>query len=161
VARPALANLDDLEAALGGPVADSQQAESLLARASAIVRAFAGKTWTTTDDDDEEVLDVVPPDIPGVVVGMVERATRNPDGVTQVQETAGPFSLGRSFGSDAAGRIYLTAMDKLVIRAAVGSTGVGTLTMTRGPLETPDVSECTADGYSGITEADNPYSLWP
>lgn len=139
MARPPLATVDDLHDALGTPVSgsDVKKALSLLGRASAIVRAFAGKTWV----DDQNALEDVPEDIPGVVVSMVERATRNPDGYTQ--ETAGPFS--RSFGSEAAQRLFMTSMEKLVIRAACGSTGISVLPTTRGDLETPSVVDYGLD----------------
>ncbi len=131
MARPALATLDDLEALLGSLVDDPTQALARLRQASAIVRAFAGVTWL--NEDETELLDV-PPDIPDLVAGMVERASHNPSGATQ--ETAGEYS--RSFGSDAAKRIFLDWNDKLVIRAAVGASpsGIGVLTTTRGEVET-------------------------
>lgn len=137
MARPALATVDDLERLLGEDVGEEEsatyiQATARLEQASAIVRAFSGETWL----DDSGDLSGVPDDIPGVVAGMVERASRNPAGV--VQEQAGPFA--RSFGSDAAQRIYLSKMDRLVIRAAIGSTGVRTIGTTRGNLETSDVT---------------------
>lgn len=131
--RPPLANVDDLEAALGAEVDNEDQATSLLERASAIVRAYARKTWLNADETE---LEDVPADIPGVVVSMVERATRNPTGVTQEQEQAGPFARSRSFGTDASQRLYLTRSDKLVIGAAAGTAGLGTISTTRGPLET-------------------------
>lgn len=135
MARPALATIDDLEALLGSSVDDTAQALARLGQASAIVRAFAGETWL--NEDETELVDV-PPDIPGVVAGMVERASHNPAGITQ--EVAGEFS--RSFGADAAKRIYLDWNDKLVIRAAIGAlgSGIGVLTTTRGDIETRDVS---------------------
>lgn len=141
MARPSLADITELEARLGSTFTDPSavltQAEARLADASEIVRAYAGKTWLT--DDESALADDVPGAIPGVVASMVERATRNPGGITQ--ETAGPFS--RSFGSDAATRLFLTAAEKSVVRAAAGRLGIATLSTTRGPLETA----CLSDGY--------------
>lgn len=134
--RPPLATVDELEAALGTSV-DQAQAISLLGRASAIVRAFTGSTWLDEDGN----LDDVPDDVPGVVVGMVERATRNETGEVGGSETIGPFTWSHSFGQEAAQKLYLTAMDKLVLRAAVGSTGLGVISTTRGPVETPAVTD--------------------
>lgn len=133
MAHPALATTGDLETRLGEVLENPLQAEARLADASAIVRAYAGRTWL----DDDNQLEDVPADIPGVVASMVERATLNPAGTTQ--ETAGPFS--RSFGSDAAARLYLTKMEKLVVRAAAGRLSVGALPVTRGDLETPAVRD--------------------
>ena len=137
MARPVLADIEALNVALDTPVTNEAQALSLLHRASAIVRAYAGQTWL----DDDGNLEGVPDDVPGVVVSMVERATRNPDGGVSNQETVGPFAWSRSFGDDAAQRLYLTAMDKLVLGSAIGASPLGIITTTRGPLETPSVSD--------------------
>jgi hypothetical protein len=141
VPRPALATLDDLEARLGtlNPD-DTPRAVARLADASEIVRAYAGRTWLSSDEFDVED---IPGAIPGVVASMVERATLNPGGV--VSEQAGPF--GRSFGSDAAQRLFLTKAEKAVVRAAVGSTTVGTLSTTRGDLDTPAVTSNPSDPW--------------
>lgn len=149
MARPALATVADLERLLGASVADEDQADARLEQASAIVRAFARQTWL---NDAGDALEGVPDDIPLVVAGMVERATRNPDGATQ--ESAGPFS--RSFGPEAASRLYLTSADKLVIRAAVGSTVIGTLSTSGGDLETAAV--LCDDGWGGDIPWDDPFA---
>lgn len=153
--RPALATVDDLELLLGESIADPGQAEARLEQASELVRAYAGQDWLTDDDTE---LALVPGALPGVVCGIVERATRNPDGVTQ--EAAGPFS--RSFGADAASRIYLTDGDKRIIRHASGAQSLTVISTTRGAMETANVLDIAVDeGLSGITEADDPYALWP
>lgn len=141
MARPALAGIEDLEARLGKPIPDVLQALARLEDASEIVRAYAGRTWLNADED---AVEDVPGQIPGIVASMVERATRNPDGITS--EAAGPFN--RSFGSDAAARLYLTKAEKLVVRAAAGRTGLGAISTTRGPLETGSVSA----GYGTFSE---------
>lgn len=150
MARPALATVDDLEILLGESVVDPAQADARLCQASELVRAYAGQDWL---DDDETALDGVPGAIPGVVCGIVERATRNPDGVTQ--EAAGPFS--RSFGADAASRIYLADGDKRIIRRAAGAQPLAVISTTRGQMETGAV----VDGWSDIPEELDPYSVWP
>lgn len=133
MARPALATIADLEDRLGTiDSSDIPVLEARLADASAIVRAYAGQTWL---NDAGTALADVPPDIPGIVATMVERAVRNPSGVTS--EQAGPF--GRSFGADAAQRLYLTKAERAVIRAAVGVSSVSPLATTRENLETPRV----------------------
>lgn len=128
-----LASLTDLEDRLGAPVASSlaAQAYARLRDASAIVRAYAGVSWT----DDDGNLEDVPDGVVGVVASMVERASRNPDGVTQ--ETAGPFN--RSFGSTASDRLYMTKSERMVVRSAAGRSAIGTLSTTRGEVETADV----------------------
>jgi hypothetical protein len=77
---------------------------------------------------------------------MVERATRNPAGVTF--ESSGPFS--RSFGADAAQRIYMTKNDRMVVRHAIGRNGIGTLATSRGPLETGTTGDRYAATLVGL-----------
>lgn len=150
MSRPALATLDDLDDLLSGTGLsdfDMNRATVLLAQASEIVRAYAGLTWLNDDEDDVED---VPGQIPDIVTAMVERATRNPDGSTQ--ESAGPFA--RSFGADAAQRLYLTRWEKMVVRAAAEKNAVGTLATSRGPLETPAVY---GSGYVTLPPAQAEY----
>ncbi len=152
MSRPTLASIDDLMA-LSGPIVqeDTPRALVLLAMASEVVRAYAGVTWLNTDEDDVED---VPAQIPDVVVSMVWRATNNPFGV--VQETAGPFS--RSFGADAAQRIYMTKQERMIVRAAAGLAPVGPMGTTRGVLETRAIEP--GDGlYDPSTAETDPFSL--
>jgi hypothetical protein len=137
MSRAPLATVDDVAARLGQTLDPTDpQVLARLGDASEIVRAYAGETWL----DDEGDLDDVPDAIPGVVAQMVERAARNPMGVVAEQKTAGPFQQQFSFGADAATRIYMTRNDKMVVRAAVGRTGIGTIATSRGILETPPVT---------------------
>lgn len=154
--RPAFAQVEDLERLLGQDIGTSalrDQAEARLEQASELVRAFADADWL---NDDETAVEGLPGAIPGVVAGIVERASRNPEGAVQESQTTGPFSVSRSFGADAAARLYLTKGDKLVIRRSVGVGGIGVISTTRGQIETSSV---TCDW--GYVEADDPYRLWP
>jgi hypothetical protein len=132
--RPALATSADVAARLGHDVDDEDQVQAWLEDASALARAYAGRTWLNADETE---LENEPADVVGVVAGMVVRLISNPDGVTQ--ESLGQFS--QSFGSDASQRLFLTAADKLILKAASGRTGIGTLPTTRGHLETPRVRD--------------------
>lgn len=156
MARPALASVEDLERLLAEDIdgdASTEQAEARLEQASELVRAYAGTDWLNADESDVEG---VPGAIPGVVVGIVERASRNPSGT--VSESAGPYS--RSFGSEAAARIYLTAGDKMIIRHAVGNvSGLSVISTTRGPIETGDCPGWL--GFEDTVENLDPYRLWP
>lgn len=152
MSRPALASIDDLTA-LTGAIAteDTPRASVLLAMASEIVRAYAGVTWLNDDGDE---LGDVPSQIPDVVASMVWRATSNPLGV--VQETAGPFS--RSFGADAAQRLYMTKQERAIVRVAAGVAPVGPMGTTRGALETRAIE--SGDGlYDPPTAETDPFSL--
>lgn len=108
---PLLAEIADLEARLGSQVDDETKAEALLDYASALVRKHVGELWV----DEEGDLTDLPDGVRQVVVEMVARAVANPLGVTQAQETVGPFSQGVSFGQDAHQRIYLTKADKTIL----------------------------------------------
>ena len=128
---PTLASLSDLEERLGHslPGEDLSSAQRLLRYASSLVRAYAGLSWV---DDDGQLADV-PGDVVDVVVEIVDRATKNPAGATQV--LAGPFS--RSFGADAAQRMYLSGSDKTILAAIPGRrAGLQVISTTRGPVET-------------------------
>lgn len=108
---PLLAEIADLEARLGSQVDDETKAEALLDYASALVRKHVGELWV----DEEGDLTDLPDGVRQVVVEMVARAVANPLGVTQAQETVGPFSNGVTFGQDAHQRIYLTKSDKTIL----------------------------------------------
>src|SRR5574338_247454 len=153
MSRPALAILDDLEP-LTGAIAESgvERANKLLAMASEVVRAYAATTWLNDAGDDVED---VPGQIADIVAAMVERATRNPMGVTQ--ESAGPFS--RSFGADASQRLYMTRAERMVVRATVERTVIGTLGTSRGALETRAVDVTSTWGDDAPIEATDPFSL--
>lgn len=134
MALPALATLDDLETRLGQSVdgPDVGQALWLLEFASDRVRARTGRTWT---DDDGALLDV-PSLATKVTVEMVFRAVTNPEGVTQ--DTAGPFTL--SFGPEAAQRIYIAREERDDLRSLSARSGLGVISTTRCPVETPPVN---------------------
>ena len=129
---PALATVGDLEGRLAESVPNETQAEALLSYASALVRAYTGKTFV---DDAGTLIDPLPDGVAQVTVEMVFRAVTNPGGYTQ--ETTGPFTV--SFGSAAAQRLYLTAADKSILGAR-GTGGLTVLSTTRGDLETRPVS---------------------
>lgn len=160
--RPPLATVDDLVRLLGAPIdtgAPQTQATALLEMASEHVRAFAGQTWLNSDES--ALIDGTPKALSGVVVGMVYRAIRNPDGA--VSATAGPFA--RDFGPDAAARIYLTKGDKDVIAMATGSNpaGIGVISTTRGPMETTNVEPIFNTGGADVlppVEDVDPWALW-
>lgn len=139
----ALADIEELEQRLGEQL-EGDAAIQALARlddASHIVRAYAG-----TVSDDWAGADI-PDAVPGIVASMVERATRNQDGV--IQEGAGPFQ--RSFGADAANRLYLTKNDKMILRALGGGTAtLGVIGFSRGTVET--ASPCGTDALADIAD---------
>lgn len=117
---------------------DTDQAELLLAQASAIVRSYTGRTFTDADGD---LIDPLPDGVSGVVIEMVTRVAQNPEGATQ--DTAGPYSV--SFGPNAAERLYLSSGDRIVLDPLKRTGGLRTIPTTRGPVETPSAARFTAD----------------
>lgn len=64
-----------------------------------------------------------------VVARVVIRHLRNPEGVRQVQEGAGPFQRSMTHGGDDPGALYLTDEDRAELGAA-GSGGAFTIDQT-------------------------------
>jgi len=108
MAYPPLATIDDIEARAPTLTLNETQAEALLVDASAIIRAYAGRTWV---DDAGTALSGVPDGVPGMAAMMVIRALRN-DGFSQ--EGIGDYSV--NYGAQAADRLFLTKADKLQLR---------------------------------------------
>lgn len=148
---PPLASIDDLQARLPETIAESDEAraEAVLEDASTLVRAEAGTTWVTDDELDEDIPDI----IVIVTLAAARRGFLNPDGFTQ--ETLGDHSV--SYG--ARGAVYLTAEEKSLIAAAVGNFALGTISTTRGDLETPAVLDCFA--VDDTIEEYAPWQLMP
>jgi hypothetical protein len=146
---PTLATVDQLETRLAQPVPDEDQALALLNYASARIRGWTGKTSLT---DVGDLVDPLPDGVSQVGVEMVFRAVTNPTGATQ--DTTGPFSV--SFGPDAAQRIYLSKSDKTILRSR---PGLGTISTTRGDVETGTVWVPTTDPFADPVPllADPPY----
>jgi hypothetical protein len=122
----ALAAVTDIEARLGRVFVDDElgRVVALLDDASSLVRDEAGKDWI---DPDTGGLTTVPGSIRAVVLRVVERAIRNPQGFSA--EAAGDYSYQRP-GVEAG--IYLDERDARTIRKALGRTGLWTQPVTRG-----------------------------
>lgn len=89
--------------------AEQDRADTLLIDASALVRDLA-------KDIDQRVEDgEIDPNTPrAIVCAMVKRVMQGPtefDGVTQAQQTAGPFQRGVTFANPS-GDLYLTKLEK-------------------------------------------------
>lgn len=118
---PALVSTDDLAARVG-PIPDSEQARaaSCIADATALVVAEVGAkalAWTA---------DVVPVEVPAVILAAAGRVYRNPEGL--VSQTVGPLSESRSPTSVSA---YLTEYERQLVRRAAGKSGLATVRVTR------------------------------
>ncbi|WP_329520512.1 hypothetical protein [Spirillospora sp. NBC_01491] len=89
-------------------VADSPRAVRLLSRASALVRAYTGRTFT---DDNGDLVEPVPDAVHEVVLAAAARAWRNPQGY--VQDTTGPFTV--RWSERTADGVYLTGDERMML----------------------------------------------
>ena len=137
---PRFAEVADVEARLGRPFAGDEiaQCEAFLDDASMVIRAEAGRTWLNDSGDalvgTEAQLDA----LRTVCANMAARVMRNPSGANQ--RTAGPFSESYA-PSVSAAHVYLSKSDRKVLAWVVGRSGVGTLSTTRGPIETTPIRD--------------------
>lgn len=120
-----LATVMDVEQRLGRVFANPElgRVVALLEDASELVRLEAGRTWVDADG--------VPLPVPGavraVVLRMVDRAIRNPDGFSA--ESDGDYSYQRTQVEPG---VYLTDAERAILRRATGRTGLWTQPTTRG-----------------------------
>lgn len=131
---PALATVEMLNGRLSEPAEgddDLSRAQAALEDASTLIRSETATTWVTDGALDDDVPDVVVM----VTLAVARRAYLNPDGIRQ--ETLADHSV--TYGGT--GAVYLTGAERALVRKAVGLGGIGTISTTRGPLET----SCAAD----------------
>ena len=64
-----------------------------------------------------------------VVVSMVQRVFRNPEGVRQRQEGTGPFTGSVTYGGDQPGALWVTDAELAMLSVAGGSQGAFTIDM--------------------------------
>lgn len=109
--------------------AEDPRALAYLEAASGAIRGEAGENWVDTEG---ELVTTLPASIPGLTVRIAARLISNPSGVES--EATGPFRV--TFGPG-----DLTTAERREIRLALGRpyNGIGTISTTRGPLETGDV----------------------
>lgn len=113
---PPLATTADITARAPELTLNATQAAALIADASAVIRAYAGRDWV---NDAGSALEGIPDGIPGVCAMMVIRALRVPEGVSQ--EAIGNYSV--TYSPYASDRLYLTRTEKAFIKRAVSSGG--------------------------------------
>lgn len=82
---------------------------------------------------------VVEPDLLGnvkdVVVSMVQRVFRNPEGVRQRQEGTGPFTGSVTFGGDQPGALWVTDAELAMI--SLSGSNRGAFTIDTIPVTSP------------------------
>ena len=133
-----LATVADLGAWLNETLTTDARAAAVLDHASSLVRIAAGVTWLEPA--------VVPDGIPQLVVRVAARMWQNPSGLKSA--TTGPFS--GTFGG-----MELTVSERAEIQRILnpGSLrGIGTISTTRGPIETPSI-------YVDVVGSDQPIEV--
>lgn len=127
MALPPLVTLTEFGVWVGDDLAGDQQAEMVLASASALVRAEARRTWTTEDGQ----LSDVPDQVRTIVLEVAARRWRNPEGYTS--ETDGDYTYRQE--AETASLYLLDAERDILARLRRPRSGLWTLPTTRG--ETP------------------------
>lgn len=122
-----LATVLDVELRLGRTLVDPELSRvvGLLEDASDLVCLEAGTEWV---DPDTDALLPVPGAIRGVVLRMVDRVARNPEGFSA--ESDGDYSYQRT--QVQSGGVYLTDAERAIIRRACRRTGLWTQPLERG-----------------------------
>lgn len=159
---PSFAEIEDLEEA-GFQCPDAQEATHVLWAASTRVRREAGQTFVADDGEliytgsDDPKLQLAGDLLQSVTIEAALRRLRNPEGATQRSEGLGPFTESVTMSAD---NVYLSREEKADVAQAAelaypsgGFPGLGTISTTRGPLETAAV----CGGVSGDPVADDPF----
>lgn len=144
MALPPLAPVSDLAAWVGREIPDNDpRAGAVLSAASALVRSYAGQSWTADDGNLADVPDVVT----AVVVQVAGRVWVNPDGLTSATIDDGT----RRWGESGSAGLYLSQHEKDILAdyASVEQSDLGTLSVTRGTLGPDTIYVPTAPAPSG------------
>lgn len=136
MASPAFATLSDLSAR-GVDTSDASRAQAAIEDVSNLIHHYTNSAWI--DDDTGELVATVPGIAKTICCNAVQRTLRNPLGLTQQNESAGPFSQGFQF-ADSSADAYLRGNEIEQLRSAAGvGNGLAVMEITRGSLETPAV----------------------
>lgn len=101
------ATADDVTGAWigAGVPTDDDLVDKWIGKAEREIRRHVPDVQDRIDSGDEPDLK---DDVVDVVVAMVTRVFRNPEGVRQTQETTGPFTSSTTYGGDLPGGLVLT-----------------------------------------------------
>lgn len=129
---PALASLSDLSAR-GVDTSDASRAQAAIEDVSNLIHHYTNSAWV--DDDTGELVATVPGIAKTICCNAVQRMLRNPLGLTQQNESAGPFSQGFQF-ADSSADAYLRRNEIDQLRRAAGApSGLSSIQTTRGTVE--------------------------
>lgn len=98
------------------PEDKTELVEALILDAELIIKSEYPKIQERIDDNklDIEIIKLV-------VARMVTRVLKNPEGLTYIQNTVGPYSQARNYGSGAGTDMWLTAEEKEILSATKGT----------------------------------------
>ena len=139
---PAFATIAELQAVY--PSARVAEGAHALWVVSTAIRGMTEKSFV--DDAGELDLTALAADLlKAVTLEAAQRRLRNPEGATTRSEGLGPFTEAVTVDGS---NVYFTKSEKASIVAAVqecypsgGFTGLGTISTTRGPLETAMIDD--------------------
>lgn len=94
---------------LGEPIELAEETiKAWIAKAERKIRREIPNIDTRIENEEPELLET----LKDVVVEMLERKFRNPEGIRQIQETTGPMSGSITYGGEQPGQLYLTDENK-------------------------------------------------
>lgn len=122
------ADAQDVVDAWIGPDAPSnaEQIDLWISRASRLIRYHVPTIQQRIDDD---LTGDLAETVKDIVVTMVTRVYRNPEGIRQVNSTTGPFTDSRTFGGDTPGGLYLSDEELARLNGSVADTRAYTVSM--------------------------------
>ena len=139
---PALAAEMDLTIR-GVDTSNSTRVQAILSDVSGLIHFETGNVWVT---DDGTLAATIPPVVKTVAIKAARRALENPEQIESERIGTGYQATYANASPD----VYLTPREQALVRRAAGISSLGTISTTRGPLETPDVRPCDIDDVDDL-----------
>lgn len=141
---------DDVREAWIGPDAPESDAqlENWIGQAERLIRYHVPTLAQRIEDDETGELAATTRD---VIVSMVTRVFRNPEGIRQTNRTTGPFTDSFTYGGDRPGGLYLSDEELARLNGTTADTHAYTVSMI--PTDSPFASSFTRapDRWSPIS----------
>jgi len=126
---------DVLDAWIGDDApTDTAKVDNWISKAERLLRSKVPTLETRLAADPELEPDLLS-NVMDVVVAMVQRVFRNPEGVRQRQEGTGPFTGSVTYGGDQPGALWVTDAELGLISSA--GTNRGAFTIDTIPVTSP------------------------
>jgi hypothetical protein len=108
--------------------ADMQKIEAWIGKAERLLRSKLPDLYGRVQSDPVTEPDLLS-NVRDVVVTMVQRVFRNPEGVRTRQESTGPFGGSVTYGGDQPGALWATDAELAMLTVAGSSRGAFTIDM--------------------------------